>query len=256
MLRKADTLKGYKLHSLDGEIGEVTEFYFDDRYWTVRYLVANTVKWLPGRPVLISPYALGAVNKEERTISVDLTEKQVKESPPFDSDMPVSLQFEKAYHDYYGWPLYWTGTDSWGSHPYLVRDREQGKQFGGSEETWDHNLRSTKKVSGYFIQATDGEIGHVDDFMIDDESWGIRYLVIETRNWWPGKHVLISPKWIERVSWGESKVFINLSLEAIKHSPEYFAESTPTRGYEAELHKHYKRQGYWIGELGGKQQFY
>jgi hypothetical protein len=108
-------------------------------------------------------------------------------------------------------------------------------------------------VSGHYVQATDGEIGHVEDFIIDDETWAIRYLIIDTRNWWPGKKVLISPQWIERVSWNESKVFVDLSREVIKKSPEYPEEFLPTRDYETGLHRHYNRQGYWVNEPVAKK---
>jgi len=118
---------------------------------------------------------------------------------------------------------------------------------------FDHDLRSTDAVRGYCIQATDGEIGHVEDFIIDDETWAIRYLVVDTRNWWPGKKVLLSPQWIESVSWPESKVFVNLSREAIKQSPEYTEESLLTRDYETQLHRHYDRQGYWVDEPASKE---
>ena len=125
MLSKAKTLQGYKLESRDGEIGKVNEFYFDDRHWAIRYLVADTGKWLTGRQVLISPYALVAVNKEEQHITIDLTKKQIEASPSLYSDKPVSRQFEQAYYGYYGYPMYWGGPYMWGPYPYLVRDREK-----------------------------------------------------------------------------------------------------------------------------------
>jgi hypothetical protein len=252
VLYKAKTLKGYKLSSLDGEIGKVEEFYFDDRHWAIRYLVADTGYWLTGRQVLISPYALSGVIKEERHFSVDLTKKQIEDSPSLDSDKPVSRQFEQAYYGFYGMPMYWGGPNMWGSYPYIVRDREQWKQPTPEDKSWDAHLRSTHEVSGYHLQASDGEIGHVDDFVIDDETWAIRYLVVDTRNWWPGKKVLISPQWIERVSWTESKIFVDLSLEAIRQSPEYTDESLLTRDYESGLHRHYNRPGYWVEELAAK----
>ena len=255
MLDKAKTLKGYKLHSLDGEIGNVKEFYFDDHHWTIRYLVADTGNWLTGRQVLISPYALVAVNREEQYISVDLTKKQIEESPSLASDKPVSRQYEETYSGYFGWPLYWGGAYAWGSSPYIVRDRAKWRRSIRGEKAWDPHLRSTHNVSGYHIQAADGEIGHVDDFIIDDETWAIRYLVVDTRNWWPGNKVLISPKWIERVSWNESKVFVNLTREKIKLSPEYAEESLPTRDYETKLHRHYDRQGYWVDDPAAKEHF-
>ena len=125
MLSKAKTLKGYKLRSRDGEIGKVKEFYFDDRHWTIRYLVADAGTWLTDRQVLISPYALIAVIPAEQHITIDLTKKQIEDSPSLNTDKPVSRQFEEAYYGYYGWPMYWAGPDAWGSSPYLVRDRKQ-----------------------------------------------------------------------------------------------------------------------------------
>jgi uncharacterized protein YrrD len=252
MLSNAKTLKGYKLNSRDGEIGTVKEFYFDDRHWTIRYLVADTGNWLTGRQVLISPYALGAVNREAENIVVDLTKKQIEESPSLDSDKPVSRQFEASYYGYYGMPMYWSGPFSWGPYPYPMRDRAKWHGSTKGEKAWDPALRSTHDVSGHHIQATDGEIGHVEDFIIDPETWAIRYLIVGTRNWWPGKKVLISPQWIDRVSWSESKVFVGLSRETIKQSPEYTEASLLSRDYETGLYRHYNRPGYWIDERVGK----
>jgi uncharacterized protein YrrD len=221
MLNKIKTLKGYRIDSLDGEIGKVKEFYFDDTYWTIRYLVADSGNWLSDRQVLISPHALLAVNKEEQNIAINLTKKQIEDSPPLESDKPVSRQYEKAYHMYYGWPMYWVGPLPLGPYRYVVHDREAFSREEAEKKEWDPHLRSTNAVSGYHIQASDGEIGNVEDFIVDDQTWAIRYLIINTRNWWPGKEVLVSPKLIERVSWDQSKVFVNLTREAIKQSPEY-----------------------------------
>ena len=253
MLDKAKTLKGYKLHSLDGEIGKVEEFYFDDLHWTIRYLVVDKGNWLMGRQVLISPYALTDVNKEEQFITIDLTKKQIEDSPSLDSDKPVSRQFEETYYNYYEWPIYWGGPFVWGPYPYLMRGDKKWKETIQEEKKWDPHLRSTQDVSGYNIQATDGEIGHVEDFIIDDETWAIRYLIIDTRNWWPGKRILISPQWIESISWSESKVFVNLLRETIRQSPEYTEGSLITRDYENALHRHYNRQGYWDDEMVSKK---
>ena len=252
MLIKAKTLQGYKLDSLDGELGKVTEFYFDDRHWTIRYLVADTGNWLTGRQVLISPHALFAASKEEQHIAVNLTKKQIEDSPSLESDKPVSRQFEMSYYAYYGWPQYWGGPFMWGPYPYIVHERDNVKKHAKDEKAWDPHLRSTHDVGGYHIHATDGEIGHVEDFIIDDETWAIRYVIVDTRNWWPGNKVLISSKWIERVSWNESKVFVDLSRETIKKSPQYTEESLVTRDYETGLHRHYNRKGYWVDEPAGK----
>ena len=136
MLSNAKTLQGYKLNSLDGEIGKVKEFYFDDRHWTIRYLVADTGNWLSGRQVLISPYALVAVSREKQHITIDLTKKQIEGSPSLDSDKPVSRQFEGSYYGYYGYPMYWNGLCSWGCYPYIERDRKRWKEPTQGEKAW------------------------------------------------------------------------------------------------------------------------
>jgi PRC-barrel domain len=252
MLYKAKSLKGYRLNSRNGDIGKIKEFYFDDRFWTIRYLVADAGNWLSGRQVLISPYALGLVNSEAKEIGVDLTKKQIEDSPSLDSNKPVSRQFEQAYYGHFGYPLYWTGLCAWGYYPYPARVPEQWKKTSKEEKAWDPDLRSTNDVSGHHIQGTDGEIGHVEDFFIDDQTWAIRYLVVDTHNWLPGEKVLISPQWIDRISWGERKVFVNLPREAIKLSPEFKEESLLSRAYETDLCGHYNRPEYWADELIAK----
>lgn len=258
MLIKAKTLKGYKLNSLDGEIGKVEEFYFDDQHWTIRYLIAETGGRLTDRQVLISPHALTAVNKDEQTISVNLTKKQIEDSPPLASDKPVSRQYEQVYYGYYGWPLYWGGAFMWGEYPYIANDlnlkagaasKNQNRESDHpSAHSWDPNLRSTRVVRGNNIRATDGDIGHIDDFIINDENWAIRYLVVDTKNWWFGKKVLISPKWIEHIDSPDSIIFVNVVRDDIMQSPEYTEESLLTRDYETGLHQHYNRRGYWVDE--------
>jgi uncharacterized protein YrrD len=245
MLVKAKTLKGYKLDSKNGEIGKVKEFYFDDKHWTVRYLVADTGNWLTGNQVLLSPYVLESVNKEDENIEVNLTKKQIENSPALESHKPVSKQFEEDLHGYYGWPTYWSGSSMWGDYPYIIHDSNEWKASNENKKTWDPNLRSSNFVTGQKILATDGELGHVDDFIIDDETWAIRYLIIETGNWWEGKKVLISPQWIDSINAEESSVTVNLTRESIKQSPEYSEESLLTRDYETQLHSHYHRNIYW-----------
>jgi uncharacterized protein YrrD len=256
MLFTVKTLKGYRLDAIDGDIGQVKEFYFDDRYWTIRYLVANTGYWLPGRQVLISPYALGSIDKDiyQQQIGINLTKKQIEDSPPLASDKPVSRQYEESYYGYYDRPFYWAGPYSWGLHQRIERESEmQGETLRDEKATkWDADLRSTRAVTGYHLQATDGEIGHVEDIIIDDETWAILYLMVNTHNFWPGRMVLISPQWTDCVSWGERKVFVKLSREIIKNSPQYTEEFLLTRDYEVELHQYYHRRGYWLDELVAK----
>ncbi|HZM06238.1 MAG TPA: PRC-barrel domain-containing protein [Candidatus Saccharimonadales bacterium] len=252
MLNKAGTLTGYELESSDGEIGKVKEFYFDDRHWTIRYLVADTGNWLSSRQVLISPYALAGVIAKDHHIEINLTKKQIEDSPSLDKDKPVSRQFEQAYYGYHGWPTYWGGPCIWGSYSYIVRDPEEPRELNQGGKAWNPRLRNTREVRGYNIQALDGEIGHIADFIIDDRTWAIRYLIVDTQNWWPGKEVLVSPQWVENISWNERKVFVNLSRDAIKRSPEYTEETLLTRDYEIGLHRHYNRRGYWVDELAAQ----
>jgi len=244
------SLKGYKLYGTDGALGEVKEFYFDDHHWTVRYLVADTGNWLNDQKVLISPYSIASINGEGKTIDVRLTKKQIEDSPSLATDKPVSKQFEESYYGYYGWPEYWGTGFRWGSYYYPYRGNNLAylNERPTGEGAWDPHLRSSHDVSGHHVEALDGALGHVEDFVIDEETWAIRYLVIDTRNWWPGKRVLISPKWVDSVSWAESKVFVHLTREAIQSAPEFDTTEGLTRDYETKLHRHYDLPGYWDDE--------
>ena len=245
MLVSAKTLNGFHLKARDGDIGSVKDFYFDDRYWAVRYLVAGTGGWLSQRQVLIAPYALEEMQPRHLAIATSLTRRQIEDSPSLDSHKPVSRQYEDRIYNYYEWPTYWSGPYMWGDDPWIVRDRTQWRARSAEQKQWDPHLRSANEVRGYHIEAPDGTIGHVEDYLIDDESWAIRYLVANTRNWWPGKHVLVSPHWAERVSWSESKLFITATREQVQASPEYVEGQLPTREYETLLHGHYDRPSYW-----------
>jgi hypothetical protein len=245
MISNVKSLLSFTLDSRDGDIGQVKDFYFDDRYWAIRYLIVDTGTWLMDRQVLISPYALGAIEVEGKKIAVSLTRKQIEESPSLDTDKPVSRQFENDYYGYYGWPVYYGSPMMWGTVDHLERNPEKWIGPTGAVKTWDPHLRSMRTIRGYHIHATDGEIGHIVDFLIDDESWAIRYIVVTTRNWWPGKHILIAINWVDRVNWSDSQVFVSLTRESIQLSPEYLGTSLPSRDYEQALHEHYRRPGYW-----------
>ncbi|MGO9259347.1 MAG: PRC-barrel domain-containing protein [Bryobacteraceae bacterium] len=252
MLTNATHLKGLAIRATDGELGTVDEFYFDDETWAIRYLIVETGGWLGGKLVLISPFSVTNTDWEARRLDVALTKKQVADSPDINTHQPVSRQHEAAYLGYYGYPYYWGGPYMWGPAFYpagLASPRNfyaEAMADRIQSESPDSHLRSSEAVTGYDIEATDGEIGHVDGFIVDDEAWAIRYIEVATRNWWPGKKVLVSPSWIERVSWTDSKVYTGLSREAIKNGPEY-SESTPiTREYENRLYCHYGRPPYWV----------
>jgi hypothetical protein len=198
MLRNTTQLKGFAVRATDGELGTVDQLYFDDETWAIRYLTVET-SWLGGRRVLISPISVIQADWQAKRLDVALTKTQVENSPNIDTDKPVSRQHEIAYSGYYGYPYYWGGPFLWGPATYpggvMTAPRDPIAERIQKEST-DSHLRSTKAVTGYHIEAADGEIGHVDGFIVDDEAWAIRYIEVATKNWWPGKKVLVSPAWI------------------------------------------------------------
>ncbi|MGA1874860.1 MAG: PRC-barrel domain-containing protein [bacterium] len=249
MLRSLNSLTGYKIKTKDSTIGHVDEFYFDDEKWSIRYLVVDTGTWLPGKRVLIAPAAfLGSPDWESRTFPIILTKEMVKESPPIDTNKPVSRRKETELLKYYNWPLYWK-VKARGPLPSAYAPTEvfmpRGAKAPVPEEGEETHIRSTREVTGYHIQANDGGIGHIDDFIIDDSDWSVRYVVIDTRNWLPGKRVLIAPSWIREISWVESKMYVDLSRETIKSSPAYDPSKPVNRKYEERLYDYYGRPTYW-----------
>jgi uncharacterized protein YrrD len=256
MLHSLTGLRRLRVHAADGDIGEVTDGYFDDERWVVRYLVVNTGSWLRGRSVLISPYSVSHIDESGLAIVTNLTRKQVEDSPSVDMARPISRQQEADYLSYYGYPLYWPYTTlwAWGAMPVVLppdpRLTEEPRRTEDSRnretpERADTRLRSCREVTGYHIQGSDHAVGHAEDFLFEHGTWAIRYLAVDTRNWLPGKHVLISTQWIREVSWAERRVVVNLPRSAIEQSPEYDPKHLPSRLYEAELHRHYERPGYW-----------
>jgi hypothetical protein len=228
MLRSVKQLYGDKLGASDGEIGHVKDLYFDDQNWVVRYLVADTGSWLSGRQVLISPHAFVSLDRSRKLLLVNLTRKQIENSPAIESHEPVSRQYEEAYHRYYGWPYYWEGGGLWGMSevpfselPPKPRPGEPATASGPPPERADAHLRSTQAVNGYHLQASDGTSGHVCDFMMDGQSWAIRQLVIKTGHRFSGKEVQIPTSGIDRISYEKSTVFVNLTREAVEQSPAH-----------------------------------
>ena len=224
MLRSIEQLYGKTLGASDGVIGHVKDFYFNDQQWTVRYVIADTGSWIPGRLVLLSPYAFGNLQQDGDRLLVNLTREQIENAPPIELHKPVSRQYEEEYYRYYGWPSYWDGGGMWGSGgfpvsptPYLLPPTATASPGGGD----DPHLRSGQTLKGYHIQTGDGTIGHVTDLILDDKSWSIRYLVVETGHWFSGKEIVISPEHLDRISYEESKVFVDLTKEAILEAPEY-----------------------------------
>jgi sporulation protein YlmC with PRC-barrel domain len=207
MERGVNNLIDQNLEATDGEIGKVKDFYFDDGSWTIRYLVVTTGEWLSERKVLISPHALVQHSWASGIFRVNLNREQVQNSPDIDTDKPVSRQQEEELANYYPWQPYW-GTGFY-----------QGGVWGIIPSNGDQHLRSCKEVMGYHIQTADGDVGRVNDFIMDDTTWQISYLVVDTYNWIGGKKVLIAVRHIQEVQWENSKVVADMTVDTIKNSP-------------------------------------
>ena len=251
-------LQQFTISGTDGEIGRVDHFLFDDRQWVVRYLVVDTGTWLPGRRVLISPQAISAVHTDRDTVELNLTRQKIQDSPHVDTEQPASRVHEAAFDSYFGYGEYWGiiggpgGPASWAHPP--GGTLPPGPNPGGDESrrtAGDPHLRSTREVAGYALQATDDEIGHIKDFVADDDGWAIRYLVVGTGTWIGGKNVLISREWVHRIEWEASKVYVDVTREQVKDSPEYDPSQLLNREGEEQLHGHYARKGYWTPGTSG-----
>jgi hypothetical protein len=245
-LQPASKLLRCSLQAVDGEIGTVEALYFDAVTWSVRYLLADTGDWLAGRQLLISPVAVGEVREAEKTIFIELTRTQIENSPPVDADQPVSRHYEREYYQYYGWPVYWDDDSLSGVSP-LSASLETEPGAGGTApiRPQEMRLQRTIGVNGCVIVAQDGAIGQVRNQIVDTRYWVIRYLEIETRIGRAGRHVLVSPGWIERVSWRDHIMDIGLVATAINSAPGFDPARHISRDYEARLFKHYGRRGYW-----------
>ncbi|MEO7933312.1 MAG: PRC-barrel domain-containing protein [Chthoniobacterales bacterium] len=246
MLRNFQNLHGCSLAASDGEIGKVQEIYFDDQHWKVRYFVVTTGSWLTGREVLIAPSVIEGIDETHRSLAVHLSQEEVRHSPPVEADKPVSRQYEEQMYKYYGWDPYWSIADSgigFGISPMGVGAAAYPENITPPPPITTH-LRSSDELKGYRIHANDGELGKVEDFIIDDKTWHIRYLVIRPGHWPTQRHVLLAPEWIEGVSYEGAEVVVNLPSSRIEDAPEF---NLPiTREYEDRLHAHYERPAYWL----------
>ena len=266
MLRSTKDLENFNINATDGQIGHVKDFYFDDDSWVIRYLVVDAGSWLSSRKVLISPISVHQPDWLEKTLSVSITKDQVKNSPDIDTDKPVSRQNEEQTLGYYGYPYYWGGDGLWGGglYPYEMapgyagygadrvdrkeREREEAAALRAERARHrndDPHLRSCNAVNGYHIEATDGEIGHVAGYLIDDETWAVRYLIVDTSNWWVGHKMLIAPQWITGVHWTNETVSVNMSRASVKGAPTYDTDTAWSRDLDRDLYRHYGRNGYW-----------
>jgi hypothetical protein len=268
MLRSTTDLAGCALQATDGMIGHVKDVYFDDEKWVVRYLIVETGSWLASRKVLVSPIAIGSRDWTARVLSASISKEQVRSCPDISTDKPVSRQQEIHYLRYYGYPSYWGGTNFWGDSTFpgamltgvgyagtgadfLVAQAARGRAEAETQgrPKGDPHLRSGNAVMNYHIEATDGGMGQVKSLLIDEETWAIRYLVVETSNWWFGQQVLIAPQWIQAISWPDATIAVRVTRQAVKNAPRYDPSAPMSREHEMSLHQHYGRAGYWADEV-------
>jgi sporulation protein YlmC with PRC-barrel domain len=257
MLEVISALKNYAIEASDGKIGTVEDFLFDDKTWKIRWLVIDTGTWLIKRRVLLHPSSIVGSDYERESLKVNLTKAQVRESPDIGHDEPVSRQMENQLYNYYGWDPLWSGGYPWGggligAHagaiasplsppPYFSGSlRREGANEGNAlHESGDPHLRSIDEVTGYHINATDGDIGHVENFIVDSATLDIRYLIIDTKNWWTGKHILMSPDAVDGINWSDHHVQLNVTQDQVKASPPWDPRDLMNQAAMKKLHAHY-----------------
>ena len=244
MLRRIRDYENFDVWSREGRnLGSVKDFYFDEDRWTIRYLVVKAGDWLTGRSVLLSPLSITSLRWNDARIDFALSEDQIKSAPSADLKQPISREWEAEYGAYYRIPDYWEGTGVWGMWPTPaeVPPMVERPQRASTRSRDTRHLRSIDEVSGYHIHAIDGEIGHVEDFLVDDATWTIRYLMIDTSNWIGGRTVLIAPEWAARIDWAQKEVHVDATRDDVKGSPEYDPAADIDGKYEERLAESYHR---------------
>ena len=251
MLRSLKELRGYSIQTLDGTKGEVKDFYFDDLTWGIRYLDMDTGRWLPGRRVLLSPNSFKTPEWKNMIFPVNLTKDQIEKSPPIESDKPVSRQNEESLNKHYGLNPYWNYP------PFAMMSgrvvgpatpvaEAEAKRVATADPRRDVHLRSINEIIGYGIQAKDGPIGKVEDFITNDSDWGIRFMIVDTSTWLPGsKKVIIPPHRVSKIVWEKSEVVADLTREQIKKSPSYDPSDAVNVEHEERFYDYYGRPQYW-----------
>jgi hypothetical protein len=256
MFNSVSHLHGAPVFASDGEIGTVEQIFFDDRHWTVRYLVVDTGRWLASRRVLVSPYAVRPPLDADDGLQLALTCEQVHQSPTIDTQQPVSRRHERALLLHYRHPDYWEGSALWGlgsvpyplSPPMTEIDRAANRgMLQRDYQAGDVHLHRSSEVTGYAVNASDGGIGHVKDFAFDDDSWAIRYLVLDTSSWWRGgRPVLVGTRWTNDIDWAGRRLGLRLTREQVKASPPFQDVGSIGCDFEQRLHGHFGRPGYWV----------
>ena len=240
MLWPASSLGDFGLEATDGGIGAIRDALFDDRHWTVRWFVADTGTWLPGRKVLLAAGQVEASAGDPPRLRLPLTREEVRASPPLEPEAPVSRQHEAALNRHFGSPDYCVGVERPSQPmPPAVRDLE------GAGGQMDPHLRSTGETTGYHVGASDGAVGQIEDFLLDPDGWVVRYLVVGTGGWWMGRQVLLVPGAVASVNWGERSAHATLTREQIRNGPEYDPSRTVDRAFEERYFGYYGYPVYW-----------
>jgi hypothetical protein len=252
MLRSVDEIIGYQLHADNQSFGNCGDILFDDQWWTIRHIIANTGIWLIGKKILVSPIMIDKPDWSTRSLFLNISKEALENCPAPSTDEPVSREHEKKIYRYFGYPYYWTGSGLWGTAAYpaavgtvppeTVSRQDEDLDEPESETPRENHLRSFKEVKGYFIKASDGDIGHVEDFIFDDDTWALRYVVVDTRNWLPGgKKVLLSLDWVKSINWLKSLLEMDLSTRAIKDGPEFDPRKPVNLETETRIYDYYGR---------------
>ncbi len=230
------------VRATDGDVGKVGHYYFDDLTWSIRYMAVKTKGGHPGRSVLVPRDAIGKLDWAKRVIPVNRTMTQIFDSPNIEIDEPVSREHENELFKYYSWPGYWGGSFyvpfEYGVAVPPTPDDETAEESAAARmRKADPHLRSTREITGCHVDATDGAIGRIEDFLVDD-TWFIRYLVVNTRKWLSNRRVLVSPQWLKEVDWTARKVCADLTQDEIKKSPKFDPAKPVSLDYEGELRDH------------------
>ena len=202
MLLNLKSLFGVSILAKDGNIGHLHDVLFHDQSWVVRYFVVETGNQFSGRRVLLSPFSFLKPEWEKRILPVDLTIEEVRQSPDVDTDLPVYRQQEIAMTRHYGWPAYWT----------MEASRLAGEK---SESEGDPNLRSANEILTYKVKTSDGDLGSMDDLVVEDANWFIRFLVLSAGGWFEGQKLLVATRWVGSVSWANKEVIVPHSRDSI-----------------------------------------
>jgi len=248
MLRSLTEMVGYKISATDGEVGRVVQFFLDDERWAVRYLVTETGHFFGSRRVLVSPISVRALDSETRRVQATRSVEKFNNAPGIESEQPVTRRRERENSRYYGYLPYWEGSGCWGNGSVPASLALSGSSAAATDPNDESNsvhVRTTRELRGYRVHGSDGAVGQVASFIVDDLTWEVRYLVVDTSGGWFGKKVLVAPSWAYRVSWANQTIYLDVARSQITAAPAWKASLPIDRGYEERLHIHYGRTPYW-----------